>query len=121
VWRYDRDTPYVPSPLLSGNRIYFFKSNNAILTCLDARTGRPHYSAQRIGDIGADVYASPVAAGGYVYLVGRGGTTVVIKDSDQLEVVSTNVLDDPIDASPAVVGNQLFLRSRKMLYCIAEK
>lgn len=120
LWRVDRDTPYVPSPLLSGNRLYYFKSNNALLTCLDIRTGKPHYSAQRIDGLGS-VYASPVAAGGYVYLVGRGGTTVVIKDSDQLEVVSTNVLNDPIDASPAVVGNQLFLRSRKMLYCIAEK
>lgn len=120
LWRVDKDTPYVPSPLLSGHRLYYFKSNNAVLTCLDIRTGKPLYSAQRIEGLGS-VYASPVAAGGHVYFVGRGGTTVVIKDSDNLEVVSTNVIDDPIDASPAIVGNQLFLRSRKTLYCIAEK
>jgi len=120
LWRVDRDTPYVPSPLLSGHRLYFFKSNNAVLTCLDIRTGKPLYSAERVEGL-KTVYASPVAAGGHVYLVDRGGTTVVIKDSDQLDIVSTNVLDDPTDASPSVVGNQLFLRSRKSLYCISEK
>jgi outer membrane protein assembly factor BamB len=72
-----RYTPYVPSPLLSGSRLYFLKSNSDILTCLDIHTGKPHYAAQRIGQIGSDVYASPVAAGGHVYLVGRNGTTVV--------------------------------------------
>jgi outer membrane protein assembly factor BamB len=121
LWRVTRDTPYVPSPLLSGNRLYFFKSNNAILTCLDIHTGKPHYSAERIEGLGSGVYASPVAAGGHVYLVGRNGNSVVIKDSDKLEVVATNVLNDPIDASPAVVGKQLFLRSRQNLYCIADR
>jgi outer membrane protein assembly factor BamB len=121
LWRLDKDTPYVPSPLLSGSRLYFFKSNDAIFTCLDIRTGKPHFSNQRIGDLGSKVYPSPVAAAGRVYLTGRNGTTVVIKDADQLEVLSTNVLGEPIDASPSIVGNQLFLRGREHLYCIAEK
>ncbi|HEY2412623.1 MAG TPA: PQQ-binding-like beta-propeller repeat protein [Pirellulaceae bacterium] len=120
AWRYDRDTPYVPSPLLSGHRLYFLKRNDNILTCLDSRTGKPHYTGQRVEGLGT-VYASPVAAGGNVYIVDRDGNTVVIKDADKLEVVSTNLLNDPTDASPAVVGNQLFLRSRKNLYCIGEK
>ena len=94
------------------------KSNNNLLTCLDINTGKPNFSAQRIEALQM-VYASPVAAGGHVYLVGRSGNAVVIKDSDKLEIVSTNELNDPIDASPAIVGNQLFLRSRKNLYCIA--
>jgi outer membrane protein assembly factor BamB len=120
AWRLDRDTPYVPSPLLSGNRLYFFKSNNGILSCLDITTGKPHFSAQRIEGI-QSAYASPVAAAGRVYLVGRDGTTVVIKDADQLEILATNKLNDPTDASPAIVGKQLFLRSRQNLYCIEEK
>jgi outer membrane protein assembly factor BamB len=121
AWRLDRDTPYVASPLLSGERLYFFKSRNSLLTCLDIRTGQPHYSAQRIDDLGPDVYASPVAAAGRVYLVGRTGACVVLKDADQLEVLATNKLDERIDASPAIVGKQLFLRSHQSLYCIAEK
>jgi len=120
LWRLDQDTPYVPSPLLSGQRLYFFKSNNNILTCLDAASGKPHYSAQRIDGLGT-VYPSPVAAAGRVYLTDRRGKTVVIKDANQLEVLATNSIAEPIDASPAVVGKQMFLRSHSSLYCIAEK
>jgi outer membrane protein assembly factor BamB len=120
VWSLNRDTPYVPSPLLSGDRLYFLKSNNNILSCHDIRTGKAHYSGQRVEGLG-NVYASPVAAAGRVYLVGRDGNAVVIKDADQLEILATNKLNDPTDASPAIVGNQIFLRSRANLYCIAEK
>jgi outer membrane protein assembly factor BamB len=120
LWRMDKDTPYVPSPLLSNDRLYFFRSNNSILTCLDAKTGKPHYSAERIEGLGT-VYPSPVAAAGRVYLTDRRGATVVIKDADRLEILATNSIDEPIDASPALVGKQLFLRSHNSLYCIAEQ
>jgi hypothetical protein len=53
-------------------------------------------------------------------LVDRGGTTVVLKQSDKLEVLAVNRLDDPMDASPVVVGRQLFLRGTKYLYCVEE-
>ena len=73
----------------------------------------------------SDVYASPVAADGRVYLVGRNGTTAVIKHAtepvEEFEILSINELDDPIDASPAIVGDELFLRGHEHLYCIAEK
>jgi hypothetical protein len=66
------------------------------------------------------VYASPVAAAGRVYLLGRDGATVVVKRADQFEVLATNRLDDSFDASPAIVGKQLFLRGHANLYCISE-
>ena len=87
------------------------------MTCLDARTGRLHYSASRIPGVDS-TYASPIAAGGHVYLTGRSGTTVVIKDSDQLEIVSTNSLGEGVDATPAAVGGQLFIRGESHLFCI---
>ena len=43
VWTLDRDTPYVPSPVLVDGVLYFLKSNNGILSALDAKTGKPHY------------------------------------------------------------------------------
>lgn len=119
LWNYNRRTPYVPSPLLYDNRLYFFAGNNAILTCLDVTTGKPLIDAERVPGL-QGVYASPVGASGRVYLMGRDGTCVVIKHADKFEVLSTNRLDDPIDASPVAVDKELFLRSRKHLYCIAE-
>ena len=67
------------------------------------------------------VYASPVGASGRVYLTGRNGVTVVIKQSDKLEKLATNQLDEKFDASPAAVGKDLFLRGHEYLFCIAEK
>jgi hypothetical protein len=65
------------------------------------------------------LYASPVAAAGRVYLVARDGTAIVLKQADKLEVLATNRLGDEIDASPAIAGNELYLRGEKFLYCIA--
>jgi outer membrane protein assembly factor BamB len=120
VWRHGKNTPYVPSPLLYGSRLYFFSGNNAMLSCFDARSGRALIDAERLGGM-QGVYASPVGAAGRVYLTGRNGVAIVIKDSDKLEVLTTNKLNEGIDASPAAVGNELFLRGREHLFCIAEK
>ena len=118
VWKYDQDTPYVPSPLLYDGKLYFLKVNSGILSCFNAKTGEPYYSRQRLESI-ANIYASPVGAAGRVYLVGRDGATLVIKNSESFEVLATNKLDDGIDASPALVDNEVYLRGRKFLYCIA--
>jgi outer membrane protein assembly factor BamB len=117
---YRPGTPYVPSPLLYGDLLYFTKSNNAILSCLKAETGEVVFDNERIAGLGT-LYASPVAAADRVYLVDRDGTTVVFKRGASFEVLATNKLDDSIDASPALVGNEIFLRGKKYLYCIAEK
>jgi outer membrane protein assembly factor BamB len=120
AWSHNRSTPYVPSPLLYDDRLYFFAGNNAVLSCFDVKTGQPVLNAERIEGL-QGVYASPVGANDRVYLVGRSGTTVVLKRSDKLEVLASNQLDDGFDASPAIVGKELFLRGRENLYCIAEK
>ncbi len=67
-----------------------------------------------------EIFASPVGAAGRVYFVGRDGTTAVIKRSETFELLATNTLDDEIDASPAIVGDELFLKGKTYLYCIAD-
>lgn len=118
LWTKQRDTPDVASPLLSNGRLYYYKAKTGILTCLDAATGEPHYASQRTRL--RTTYASPVAAGGFVYLSDRDGTTIVIKDADQFEVVATNNIGETIDATPAPVDDQLFLRGERHLFCIEE-
>ena len=120
VWSYGKDTPYVPSPLLYGGKLYLFASNNNILSSFDAKSGKGLINAERVEGL-QGVYASPLGAGGHVYLVGRNGVTAVIKPSDQLEIVAKNKLDDRFDASPAAAGKELFLRGHEYLYCVAEK
>jgi outer membrane protein assembly factor BamB len=119
IWTIERDTPDIGSPLLSENRLYFYKQKSGIVTCVDAETGQPLYSSVRLPGI-RTTYASPVAAGGHVYFTGRSGTTVVIKDTDKFEVVAENSVGETVDATPAPVDDQLFIRGEKHLFCIAE-
>jgi outer membrane protein assembly factor BamB len=117
VWSYDRDTPYVPSPLLYKDGLYFLKSNSGVLTRIDARTGKPSYT-ERLEKV-ANVYASPVAAAGRVYVTGRDGVTAVIGAGPELKVLATNKVADDVDASPALVDGEMYLRSIKYLYRIS--
>ncbi|NUO81006.1 PQQ-binding-like beta-propeller repeat protein [candidate division KSB1 bacterium] len=120
LWKYDQDTPYVPSPLLYGDKIYFLKVNSGILSCLNAKTGASHYGPQRLEGV-PSIYASPVAAAERVYVTSRDGMTLVIKHGPAFEVLASNKLNDEVDASIAIVDREIFLRGGKFLYCIAEK
>lgn len=118
VWQHHKSTPYVPSPLLYGNRLYFLANNNGLLSCFDAKSGKALIDAERLAAL-PGIYASPVGARDRVYLLGRNGAALVLKAADQLEILATNRLDDKFDASPAIAGRELYLRGMQNLYCLA--
>ncbi len=120
IWTRDRNTPYVPSPLLYEGKLYFFSHYQGILFCLDAKTGVPHFGPARLPEV-TDFYASPLGAAGRVYVISREGVTLVLKHGPALEILATNRLDDRFSASPVAVGGQLFLRGERRLYCISRE
>ncbi len=120
IWSLDRDTPYVPSPVLYDGILYFTKSNSGVLSAYEAATGRRIYGPDRLPGI-SDVYASPVAAGGRLYITSRDGMTLVIETGPEMRVVANNVLDEPIDASAAIADDEIYLRGQQHLYCIASE
>jgi outer membrane protein assembly factor BamB len=119
LWRYGKGTPYCPSPLLLGDRLYFTGANSALLTILDCKTGKPVLDKARLPEQ-ESFYGSPVAAAGRIYLTDRDGITLVLKAGDRLEVLATNGIGDRVDASPALAGRQLFLRGEHYLWCIED-
>ncbi len=119
TWIEEDAAPYVPSPVLYEGQLYFVKANNGVLVSRDAKTGALLIDQTRLPNL-STVYASPVAANDHIYFTGRDGTTVVLKHGKRLEVVATNKLNEEIDASAAIVGNELFLRGKQHLYCIAD-
>jgi outer membrane protein assembly factor BamB len=119
-WKLNRGTPYAASPLLYDGLLYFFQHVTPILTCVDAATGKPHYEQERLPGL-TTVYASPIGVNNRVYVTGLSGTTLVLEKSRELKILASNKLDEAFAASPVVVGNELFLRGRSHLYCIAEK
>ncbi len=119
VWSLGRGAPYVPSPLLFDDHLYFTQSNSAIVSCVNARTGNEIIPRQRLPEI-TRLYASPVGADGRVYFTARDGSTLVISKGKELKVLAVNRIGEPVDASAAIVGKQLFLRGSKHLFCIED-
>lgn len=119
VWDKQRDTPDIASLLISGNRLYYHKEKTAIISCVDPATGKPHYPTTRVPGVDR-LYASPIAAGGHVYITARSGNTTVIKDATEFEVVAENSVGEGVDATPAAVDDQLFIRGERHLFCIED-
>jgi outer membrane protein assembly factor BamB len=118
-WEVNKATPYVPSPLLYGDKVYVCSVNKADISCYQARTGKANFVKQPLEEAG-DIYASPVGAANRIYFVGRNGVCQVIRYAEEFQVLATNTLDDKFDASPAIVGDELFLKGKTHLYCIAK-
>ena len=118
LWEYNEATPYTPCPVLMDGYLYFLRVNNGFLTCLDAKSGEVQYAVEKVEGISA-IFSSPTAVGDRIYIAATEAVTVV-KAGPKFEVIATNTLDDTFHASPVIIGDELFLRGFKNLYCFAE-
>jgi hypothetical protein len=111
----------VPSPVYHDGHLYWMHDNTGLAFCADAKTGRVVYE-ERVGR-GDGVYGSPVLAGGRIYYPGRSGTTYVVAARPAFELLASNSFGERGDylSSPAVAGNQLFLRTNRFVCCIGGK
>lgn len=117
-----RQSTYVPSPLWYDGHLYWV-DDRGIAVCLDATSGQVVYQ-QRLrlrSPGGRSVYASPVVAGDKLIVVTRRAGTAILDAKPSFRMIATNLLDDGSDfnATPAIVGDELFLRSNRAVYCIA--
>lgn len=119
LWSRRRGTPYVPSPLLYDNSLYFHAHYQSVMTRLNAETGEEAPGPFRLPGI-ANVYASAVGASGRVYVTDLEGTTLVFTNEASPRILARNILDDRFNASAAISGKDLFLRGEKYLYCLSE-
>ncbi|MBX3179658.1 MAG: PQQ-binding-like beta-propeller repeat protein [Candidatus Hydrogenedentes bacterium] len=117
AWRLDEATPYVPTPLLYGDRLYLVEDIKPYLSCVDAHTGRLIYTGQRLEGL-RQTYASPAGAAGRIYVPDRSGKTAVVAHGDAFELLAVNSLEDGFDASPVIVGDTILLKGNRFLYCI---
>ena len=123
LWRRINRTPYVPSPLLYENTLYFLAHYQGVLSRVDPVTGKDRGGPFRLEGL-SDIYASPVAAAGRIYITDRQLGTLVLSHTsgeDPPGFLAMNQLDDRISASAAIVDRELFLRGEKFLYCLAEE
>jgi len=111
AWRYARQVPQVPSPLLVGNEIYLV-GDKGIATCLDALTGDVRWTQRIPGNYSS----SPLFAGGHIYCSNREGETTVLAPGKEFRQIGSGKLAGQIMASPAAVGHALYLRTDQALY-----
>ncbi len=111
AWKVTRQAPQKPSPALVGDEVYMV-SDNGIVTCMDAVTGRIHYSER----LGGEFSASPLVAGDRIYCFDQKGKTTVLGAGKTFRILGESQLGDGFMATPAVAGDSLFLRSKTRLY-----
>jgi outer membrane protein assembly factor BamB len=115
IWRSPRITPDVPSPLMHDGRVYLC-SETGLFSCLDAKTGQEVYPPVQLRK---GIYrASPVFAGGLIYVTGRDGVTTVIRSGPLFEKVAENPIGDDVSASLAPADGRIYIRGWKSLYAV---
>jgi outer membrane protein assembly factor BamB len=117
AYKITKASPYVPTPIVKGDRLYYF-ADAGIATCADVATGRTIWQ-ERVP--GGTFFGSPVIAGDTLFGVSKKGTAVALSASDQFKLLATSELGDKTDATPAVSGGRMFVRTYGHLFCIGSK
>ncbi len=115
LWHYRKAVPQLPSPLLFKGILYLI-NDGGIVTTLNPQTGDVIAQGRLKGAVD-NYYASPVAGDDKVYMVSELGKVAVLGSDGSLEVQAVNDLDDLCYATPAIVSNRIYLRTRSALYC----
>ena len=110
--------PDVPTPTSDGERVYIV-DDKGIALCLRVQDGTTVWDRSRL-ELGT-YSASPVLADGKIYATNEDGTTTVFATGDEFKILSVNKLDRFTLSSPAVAGDQIFIRAGHYLYCLAKK
>lgn len=119
AWKQTRGLPYVPSPLYYQGHVYLVK-DGGMVSCYDARTGKPAYQQERLNALG-NYYASPVAADGRVIVASLDGKlTIFAAGGDAPKILHQVDFKERIAATPALVENRVYLRTPTALYAFGQ-
>jgi outer membrane protein assembly factor BamB len=115
AWQVRKQVPAMSSPILVDDLIYMI-TDQGVLTAVDALTGETAWQQRVSGNYSA----SPLFAGGKLFLSNREGRTTVIAPGRQYQEVAANDVDGQLMASPVALEGALFLRTPTHLYRIAD-
>ncbi len=117
AWRVQKGYPSIPAPLIYRGVMYLMKEGG-IVSSVDPASGQV-LKQGRTPDALEEYYASPVAADGKIFVVSASGKVTVLKADAQWEILATNDLGEEVWATPAIAGNNLYIRTRSALYSFA--
>ncbi len=119
LWRFQKNLPYIPAPILYQNVFYLVK-DGGIVTALDAESGKTLKEGRSPSALG-EYHASPVAADNKIFLASTEGKISVLKAGAEWEVLGVNDLGEEVHATPALSGGRIYVRTRSAVYCFAAK
>ncbi len=120
LWKRRRMTPYVPSPLLYKEHLYFLRHYQNVMSRLELVSGKDAGGPYRLSGL-RDIYASPVGAADRLYVTDRSGLTLVFSAEPEPRLLGSNRLEDSFSASAVLVEKRMLLRGEKYLYCLESK
>jgi len=116
AWTYRKGTGYVPSNLLYDGLLYL-TNDGGVITCLDARTGEVVYEGGRL-PIRGRYSASMVGGGGRILMVNTDGDAALFRAGREHEVLGSFSLGESVWATPAIVGDRLYIRGGEHLFAL---
>ena len=115
AYRFTTNAPYVPCPLVVGERMFLFGDAGHV-TCLRTATGKLIWQ-EKVAD---RFFGSPVLAGGRIYCIARKGNVYVLEPADEYKLLAKIPLGEESFATPAVAGGRMYLRTVNHLIAIGQ-
>ena len=117
AYKVTKAAPYVPTPLVKGERLYYL-ADNGTATCADLATGKTIWQERLPG---GTYFGSPVCAGDTIYAVSKRGNLVAFAAADEFKLLANHDLGEKSDATPAIVGNRMYVRTYGHLVCVGKR
>jgi outer membrane protein assembly factor BamB/Ca2+-binding EF-hand superfamily protein len=117
LWRSERVKAAIGSGVIHDEHIYMAGSDG-VAVCLDLKTGEKVWE-ERLSSGRSSTWSSMLLAGDKIYLPTQSGDVFVIRASPKFELLATNAVGEPTNASLAAADQELFLRTDKSLWCFA--
>lgn len=119
VWNVTKAYPSIPTPLLYNGVMYLMKEGG-IVSSLNPANGQVLKQGRTTGAL-EEYYASPVAGDGKIFVISATGKVTVLKADAQWEILRLNDLEEEVWATPAIAGNNLYIRTRSKLYAFGTR
>ena len=109
---------FVPSPVAYKGNVILVRDRGEV-ACIDPATGKTVWEGAFPKDR-SNFYASPLVAGDLLYAPREDGTVFVAKIAEgKFELLSENVMAEPVIGSPIPAGDRILIRGEKHLFCAA--
>lgn len=121
AWQNERTKSVIGSGVVHDGHVYVL-TQGGIAECTELKTGKTVWSERARGEgPKSDCWSSMVRSGDRIYILNQSGDCVVLKASRKFEIIGANsVGNEMCNASLAVSDGELFIRTHKHLWCIAD-